>query len=121
MTWRMNKYHEVTVKMYNELDPITLEGGISLRGKSDDVTLYGFVIKTGSMFFYNNDGRFASDGLIIQFSRQELEKNDFEIIPGKTHIILESNEYRVAEMEDYSMYKFTQLIECRCVKMLHVD
>ena len=119
--FQYNKRWETEVTAYNDEDPTELEGGIILREKTDDITLKILLIKEASMFFYEKDGRFFSDGLIFQVSKKELEDKSFEIITGSTFIVKGSNTYRIVEQKDYREFKFTKLIQCKALKIVDVD
>lgn len=119
--WNINKLREVNVIAWNEEDPTSLAGGKSIREKSNDVTLSILIMKTGSMFFYEEEGRFQSDGIVFQVSLDELTNLDFSIKAGCTHIEKDGNTYRVMEIVDYTQYPLTQLMSCKCVKILDVD
>ena len=119
--WHLNNFYEENVTAWNEEDAVFIDGGKSLREKSDDVTMSILTMKEGSMFFYEDEGRFQSDGIVFQVSKAELEKLDFSIKSGNTHIEKDGNTYRVMEVVDYRRFILTQLIECKCVKIMDVD
>lgn len=113
-----NKWYEEDVTFWNEGNAIRKDGGITHREKTSEVTLKVFIINVGSMFFWDNNGRFNADGLIFQVSKYELENNSFEIKDGSTHIVYKEKTYRVVNSYDYKDFTFTGLIECKCVRII---
>ncbi len=119
--WQYNRRWEISITAYNEEEPTVGEGGKVLREKTDDVSLKILLIKEGSMFFWDKDGRYLSDGLLFQVSQKELDDKSFSIITGSTHLVKDDITYRVKEQKDYTRFKFTKLIQCRAVKLIDVD
>lgn len=121
MTWLCNRWHEETITAYNEEEATDMDGGLERREKTDDVEMEAFVIETGSMFFHGEDGRFVSEGLVFQVSLKEMDDKSFEFKTGKSFLEYDGYTYRVMEITDYSKFPFTQLIECKAVKIVDVD
>ena len=121
MTWVRNKEFEIAVTFWTEAEPDSDyedEGGLILRDKSDDTTLYVFIIQNDSSFVYEDDGRFIENYLQFQISRKELDDNDFEIIIGRTCLEYQGYTYRIVHMDDMRQYVITQLIDCKAVRMI---
>ena len=120
MTWLCNKWHEQAIIVWQEDEPTEEDDGNVIRGRGEDVEIYVFIMDTGKVFTYEEDGRFAEDGFIFQVSRKELEDKSFEIITGRTHIEWDGYLYRVVKSIDFAEYTFTQLLECECVKLIEL-
>jgi len=119
--WRGNKWHEVEVSIYNEKDPTDLEGGKAIRDVTTLETARIFPLKEGTMFFHDEDGRFAAEGLKFQISKKQASDLSFTIEAGRTFIEYNGNTYRIVQVLDYTHVRQIRVTQCKSVKILNVD
>lgn len=120
---QFNQRHEIEVTAYKETDSEREYGGIVSRGKTDNVTiriLYMHIPNTREVRKPNGQ-RFREDGFKFQISEAEETEKSFSIESGKTFIIKNGHTYRVIEVKDYTMYKFTQAKQCLAVRLIPID
>lgn len=118
-----NKRHEIEVTAYNETESERLYGGIVSRGKTDNVTiriLYMHIPNTREIRKPNGQ-RFKEDGFKFQISEAEETKKNFTVEAGVTFIIRNNHTYRVVEVKDYTMYKFTGAKQCLAIRLIPID
>lgn len=118
-----NRRNEIEVTAYNESEPERQYGGIVERTKGSNVTiriLYMHIPNTREVRKPNGQ-RFREDGFKFQISSAEETEKSFTVIAGKTFIIKDGFTYKVVEVKDYTMYKFTQAKECLAVRMIPID
>lgn len=117
----MNIKREQAVTFWTEEDPDSdyeEEGGLILRDKGDDVTLYIFIVQNDTRFKYEDDGRFRENFVEFQVSRKELDDNDYEIVIGRTCFEYQGYTYRIVQKDDMLQYELTQLVNCIGVRMI---
>lgn len=119
----LNSGHEISVTVYNEKDPVRLEGGISERGKEDEITLNILYMHTLNLRETRDrkGQRFKKDGFTFQVSLNELINKSFTMKVGQTHIVKDDYDYRVTEIKDYTMYPFTEAMQCKAVRKINVN
>jgi len=117
-----NARYEISVTAYNEEDAVRLEGGISKRGKSDNITLNILYLHTLNLRETRDQKgqRLKQDEFTFQVSSKELSDKSFTIKVGQTHIIKDGYDYRVIEVKDYTMYRFTQAMQCKAVRKINI-
>jgi hypothetical protein len=119
--WRANKWHEAEVTIYNEETPTELEGAKAIRKNTDDETIRIHPLKEGTMFFWDDEGRFEGEGLRFQVSKKQLASLSFDINGGRTFIEYNGKTFRIVNVYDYTHLKQIRLMECKAVKILDVD
>jgi len=120
---QFNRRHEIEVTAYNESETIRGYGGIISRTKEDNVTiriLYMHIPNTREVRKANGQ-RFREDGFKFQISDTEETLKDFTVTAGKSFIIKDGNIYKVVEVKDYTMYKFTKAKQCLAIRSIPID
>lgn len=120
---QFNIRHEIEVTAYKETDTDRQYGGIVSRGKTENVTLrilYMHIPNTREVRKKNGQ-RFKEDGFKFQISEAEETEKSFTVEAGKTFIIRNGHTYRVTEVKDYTMYKFTQAKQCLAIRLIPID
>lgn len=120
---QFNQRHEIEVTAYNETDSVREYGGIVSRTKGNNVTiriLYMHIPNTREVR-KNNGQRFREDGFKFQISEAEETEKTFTVEAGKTFIIRNGHTYKVVEVKDYTMYKFTQAKQCLAIRLIPID
>ena len=120
---QFNQRHEIEVTAYNGTDPERQYGGTVSRGKGENVTiriLYMHIPNT-RIVRKPNGQRFREDGFKFQISDSEETEKNFTVEVGKTFIIRNGYTYKVVEVKDYTMYKFTQAKQCLATRMIPID
>ena len=118
-----NRRHEIEVTAYNETAPERLYGGIVSRDKTDNVTiriLYMHIPNTREVRKPNGQ-RFREDGFKFQISEAEENEKNFTVEAGVTFIIRNNHTYKVIEVKDYTMYKFTRAKQCLAIRLIPID
>lgn len=118
-----NRRYEIEVTAYNESEPERQYGGIVSRSKGNNVTiriLYMHIPNT-RIVREPNGQRFREDGFKFQISTEEETEKNFTVTVGKTFIIKDGFIYKVVEVKDYSMYRFTLAKQCLATRMIPID
>ena len=118
-----NRRNEIEVTAYNETGSERQYGGTVSRGKGENVTiriLYMHIPNT-RIVRKPNGQRFREDGFKFQISDSEETEKNFTVEVGKTFIIRNGYTYKVVEVKDYTMYKFTQAKQCLATRMIPID
>ncbi len=111
-------WHAENAILWNESSPAVSDEGLINRQEGTGSTLNIFIITKGTIFFFDEDGRFSGDGIVFYISNQELDNNSFTIISGRTHIEYNGEVFRVVETADKTHRSFTKLIECKALKQI---
>lgn len=121
MTFRCNKWHGTSVSMWNESDAIVEDSGRVYRTSGSEVLINILLLRTGTMLFYDGNGRFVEEGVLFQVSKKELDDASFTIKSGKTYLRINGETYRVMNVLDYTGSRQTLLMQCKAVKILNAD
>lgn len=129
--WLQNNITAITVKAYNEKTIVRDTGGLTKKEDYDQINLKVTPIPEKGRFRQLETGRFWEDVFHFQVSTSELkEKKDaegiviraaFAILNGKTHVIVNGNDYRVVYVQDASFMPRLQLYDCIAKRMIPVD
>lgn len=113
--------HETTVTAYNEGEAVRKEGGIVERTRSEEISLKIVKFHESSVERRTNNGmRYVEDRFGFQVRKSELDSKNFQLMEGRTHFIINGNEYRVMKVIDYSDYPLTKSIEGVAVRKINV-
>lgn len=113
--------HRIDIVAWNESDPTIADSGLVSRTKGDDVALRAFLFAFGEMEFWDGQGRYNEDGIKFQISKKELDDKGFSIKAGKTHVEYSGKIWKVMSLMDYTMFKHTQLLQAKAMKIIDVD
>jgi len=129
--WLQNNITAITVQAYNEKTIVRDTGGLTKKEDYETINLKVTPIPEKGRFRQLETGRFWEDIFHFQVSTSELkEKKDaegivirtaFSILSGKTHVIVNGNDYRVVIVQDASYMPRLQLYDCIAKRMLPVD
>ena len=119
--WLHNNLTAIQVQAYNEKPIIRDTGGLTKKEDYDIVTLRVTPIPEKGRFRQLETGRFWEEPFHFQVSTHELNKSNFSILNGKTHIIHNGNDYRVIIVEDASFMSRLQLYDCTAMRMIPVE
>jgi hypothetical protein len=115
------KKYEVEATFWNQTVAGRQTGGLTQRSAEQSVTLRTVFMHAGREFIDEPEGRFKRDLYTFQVGKDELYRNSFTIVEGRTFITYKGENYRVVRLHDYRDYYQMQLIECLCVKIVDVD
>lgn len=119
---QFNRRHEIEVTAYNETTSVREYGGIVSREREADVTIRILYMHTDSRIVRKPNGqRFREDGFKFQISEAEEDETSLTVEAGKTFIIRNGHTYKVVEVKDYSMYKFTRAKQCLATRLIPID
>lgn len=119
--WLHNEIHTVKVQAYNEKAITRRTGGLSKREDYDTIDLKILIIPRFGRFTQKKAGRFEEMELHFQVSKSELNKKEFTIRMGTTHIIVNNIDYKVVRMEDGSFMPGLQLYNCFAKRTMPVE
>ena len=119
--WLQNNCTAIKVQAYNEKAIVRGTGGLTIKEDYDTVTLKVTPIPEKGRFRQLETGRFWEDKFHFQVSKSELSKKSFTILNGKTHIIVNGNDYRVVIVQDTSFMPRLQLYDCWAMRKIPVD
>lgn len=119
--WLHNNIHLTTVQAYNEKAIVRDTGGLTKKEDYDQINLKVCIIPERGRFRQLETGRFWEDVIHFQVSKSELNKKNFTILNGKTHIVQDGNDFRVVFVQDASWMKQVQLIDCIAKRMIPVE
>lgn len=119
--WLHNRITSIKVQAYNEKPIVRGTGGLTIKEDYDVIELKVTPIPEKGRFRQLETGRFWEDPFHFQVSASELRKKDFNILNGKTHIILNGNDFRVVVVQDASFMKRLQLYDCLAMRMIPVE
>lgn len=119
---QFNRRHEIEVTAYNETTSVREYGGIVSRERGADVTIKILYMHIDSIIVRKPNGqRFREDGFKFQISEAEENETSLTVEAGKTFIIRNGHTYKVVEVKDYSMYKFTRAKQCLATRLIPID
>lgn len=117
-----NRRHEIEVTAYNETTSVREYGGIVSREKGANVTIRILYMHTDTRMIRKLNGqRFREDGFKFQISEAEETEKSLTVEAGTTFIIRNGNTYKVVEVKDYTMYKFTRAKQCLAIRLIPID
>ena len=135
--WLQNNITAIIVQVYNEKPIIRTTGGLTKKEDYDTINLKVTPIPEKGRFRQLETGRFWEDIFHFQVSVHELKaieevKDDegiviresrvsFSIQNGKTHVIVNGNDFRVVYVQDASYMSRLQLYDCIDKRMIPVD
>jgi hypothetical protein len=119
--WLQNRLTSIKVQAYNEKPIVRDTGGLTKKEDYDVIDLKVTPIPEKGRFRQLETGRFWEDPFHFQVSKSELNKKDFSILNGKTHIIYNGNDYRIITVQDASFMKRLQLYDCWAMRMIPVE
>ena len=119
--WLHNEIHTTKVQAYNEKAITRRTGGLSKREDYDTIDLKILIIPRFGRFTQKKAGRFEEMELHFQVSKSELNKRDFTIGMGTTHIIVNNIDYKVIRVEDGSFMPGLQLYNCFAKRIMPVE
>ena len=119
--WLHNDLTAITVQAYNEKPIVRDTGGLTKKEDYDTINLRVTPIPEKGRFRQLETGRFWEEIFHFQVSTSELNKKSFSILSGKTHIIVNENDYRVVIVQDASFMPRLQLYDCIAKRMIPVD
>lgn len=119
--WRHNALTMVEVQAYNEKPIVRDTGGITKKEDYDAINLKVTPIPEKGRFRQLETGRFWEETFHFQVSKSELNKRDFTILNGLTHIIYNGNDYRVVVVQDALSMPRLQLMDCIAMRMIPVE
>ncbi len=119
---QFNQRHEIEVTAYNESESERQYGGVISRTKGANVTIRILYMHNDARMVRKPNGqRFREEGFKFQISESEETEKSFTIEAGKTFIIRNEHTYKVIEVKDYTMYKFTQAKQCLALRLIPID
>ena len=135
--WLHNALTAIEVQAYNEKPIVRDTGGLTKKEDYDTINLRVTPIPEKGRFRQLETGRFWEDIFHFQVSTSELKEqgyyNDeeppewvktrdaFFIEGGKTHVIVNGNDYRVVIVQDASYMPRLQLYDCIAKRMIPVN
>ena len=119
--WLQNNITAIIVKAYNEKTIVRDTGGLTKKEDYDQINLKVTPIPEKGRFRQLETGRFWEDIFHFQVSKSELNKKSFAILNGKTHVIVNGNDFRVVYVQDASYMPRLQLYDCIAKRMIPVD
>jgi len=119
--WLHNTLTAIQVQAYNEKAIVRDTGGLTKKEDYDIINLRVTPIPEKGRFRQLETGRFWEEMFHFQVSTSELNKKDFTILNGKTHIIYNGNDYRVVVVQDASFMSRLQLYDCIAMRMIPVE
>ena len=119
--WLQNNITAITVQAYNEKTIVRITGGLTKKEDYDIINLRVTPIPEKGRFRQLETGRFWEDIFHFQVSLSELLKKSFSIQSGKTHVIVNGNDFRVVIVQDASYMPRLQLYDCIAKRMIPVD
>jgi len=119
--WLHNTITATKVQAYNEKPIVRGEGGLTVKEDYDEVELKVTIIPEKGRFRQLETGRYWEDQLHFQVSKSELNKKDFTISNGKTHIVQNGNDYRVVIVQDALYMPRLQIMDCIAMRMIPVE
>ncbi len=118
--WLHNAINLIKVSAYNEKDVVRETGGLTKKEDNTMIELKILIVPTKNRFRQGKTGRFEEKPLLFQVSKSELNKKNFTIENGKTHIIRNNEDYKVMQVQDASWDPGLQLYECLAKRMIPV-
>jgi len=119
---QFNRRHEIEVTAYNEANSEREYGGVVSRSIGSNVTIRILYMHRDTREIRKPNGqRFREEGFKFQISKTEETKKNFTVVAGKTFIIRNGNTYKVIEIKDYTMYKFTNAKQCLAIRLIPID
>ena len=120
---QFNQRHEIEVTAYNEGDSERQYGGVVSRTRGSNVTIRILYMHIPNIREVRkpNGQRFREDGFKFQVSEREETEKNFTVEAGKTFIIRGEHTYKVVEVKDYTMYKFTRAKQCLATRLIPID
>ena len=119
--WLHNAINLTKVNAYNEKDVVRDSGGVTKKEDNNIIELKILIVPTTNRFRQGERGRFEEQLINFQVSKSELNKKNFEILVGKTHIIRGGLDYKVMQVEDASWDSGLQLYKCLAKRMIPVS
>ena len=119
--WLHNASTAIKVQAYNEKPIVRDTGGLTKKEDYDTIDLRVTPIPEKGRFRQLETGRFWEEPFHFQVSKSELNKRNFTILNGKTHIIYNGSDYRVVIVEDASFMSRLQLYDCIAMRMIPVE
>jgi len=119
--WLHNAIHQRTVSAYNEEDVERATGGLTQKSDTTTIELKILIVPTKNRFRQGKTGRFEERMIQFQISKSELIKKSFTITVGKTHLILNGEDYKVMQVQDGSLDPGLQLYDCLAKRMIPVN
>ncbi len=119
--WLHNNLNTTKVQAYNEKAIVRDTGGLTKKEDYDAIELKILIKPIAGRFRQGETGRFHEQTIEFQVSNSELNKKDFTIEIGKTHIIKNGVDYKVVVVRDASHMKGIQLYDCLAKRTMPVD
>ena len=119
--WLHNNLNTTKVQAYNEKPVLRSPGGLTKREDYDTLYLRILIIPEFGRFRQRKEGRFEELVLHFQVSKSELNKKNFTIEIGKTHIIFNNIDYKVIRVQDASYMSGVQLYDCFGKRVMSVE
>ena len=119
--WLHNNLNTIKVQAYNEKTVVRSAGGLTKREDYDTIYLKILIIPEFGRFRQRKEGRFEELILHFQVSKSELNKKNFTIEIGKTHIIQNNINYKVVRVQDASFMPGLQLYDCFAKRIMPVE
>jgi hypothetical protein len=119
--WLHNNLNTIKVQAYNEKVVIRNTGGLTKREDYDTINLKILIIPEFGRYRQKETGRFEELILHFQVSKSELNKKNFDIKMGKTHIIWNDINYKVIRIQDASFMPGVQLYDCFAKRIMPVE
>jgi len=135
--WLHNALTAIEVQAYNEKPIVRDIGGLTKKEDYDTLNLRVTPIPEKGRFRQLETGRFWEDIFHFKVSTSELKeqgyyneeeppewvktRDSFSIQSGKTHVIVNGNDFRVVIVQDASYMPRLQLYDCIAKRMIPVD
>lgn len=119
--WLHNNLNTTKVQAYNEKTIVRGTGGLTKREDYDTIYLKILIIPEFGRFRQSKTGRFEELILHFQVSKSEVNKKNFSIEMGKTHVIFNSIDYKVVRVQDASFMSGVQLYDCFAKRIMPVE
>lgn len=118
--FKTQKQFEETITVLNESDPVRGSGGIAVITDSSNVSIKALMLPDYDIHKeVRDEGQFHYERLFAQIRKSEMEK--ILVVPGKTRIVWNGNEYVVYSIVDYTSKFLFQNAEIEMRRRLDID
>ena len=118
--FKTQKQFEENITVLNESDPVRGSGGIAKITDSSETTIRALIMPDMDIHIETREeGQYHYERVYAHVRKSQIELVD--IIPGKTRIDWNGNEYVVRDILDYTSKKLFQNAEIEMRRRLDID
>lgn len=117
--FKTQKLYEETVTVLNESTTARASGGVGVITEGSQQEVKMLILPDDSIYEEDRNGGYTmTEQLFAHISKTEMEK--VSLIPGRTRVIWNGNEYRVVDIIDYTSKPKFKNAEIRMVRKRNV-